>query len=290
VLSRNPRPSPWRVAAWDGVTPGDWVRELEGCDVCINLAGRSVNCRYNESNRRSIFESRIRSTMQLNQVIEALRQPPSLWINASTATIYRHSLDRPMDEATGELGGNEAGVPGTWKFSTDVAKAWEEAFFSVRTPRTRKIAVRSAIIMSPDRGGAFDVLLGLIRHGLGGRHGGGNQFVSWIHDADYARAIDFLITHEQLSGAVNIASPKPTQNTEFNRGLREAWGARIALSASKWMIEVGAFFMRTESELVLKSRYVLPGRLQAAGFRFLFPEWPAAAKDLISRLKEAESD
>ncbi len=178
VLSRQPRPAPWRVVAWDGIMPGDWAAELEGCDVCINLAGRSVNCRYNESNRRSILESRIRSTMVLNQVIESLRQPPRVWINASTATIYRHALGRPMDEATGELGGDEPDAPSTWRFSIDVAKAWEEAFFSTPTPRTRKIAARSAIVMSPDRGGAFDLLLRLVRFGLGGRQGKGNQFVS----------------------------------------------------------------------------------------------------------------
>src|SRR5581483_5460556 len=160
-------------------------------------------------------------------------------------------------------------------------KAWEEAFFAAATPRTRKIAIRSAITMSPDRGGAFDTLLGLVRRGLGGPHGDGRQFVSWIHDTDFARAIEFLIAHEELSGVVNVASPNPLPNAEFMRALRDAWGARIGLPAPVWLIEIGAWAMRTESELVLKSRRVVPGRLSAAGFEFVYPDWADAAKDLV---------
>lgn len=169
VLSRTPRSAPWRVVHWDAVTPGSWVADIEQSDVCINLAGQSVNCRYTGANRRSIYESRIRTTRLLNQVIGSLHRPPRLWVNASTATIYRHALDRAMNEAEGELGGNEPGAPDTWNFSIDVAKGWEEAFFSTPTPRIRKIAIRSAITLSPDRGGVFDVLLGLVRRGMGGR-------------------------------------------------------------------------------------------------------------------------
>ncbi len=168
ILSRSPHAAPWRVIPWDGVTLGPWIEELDRCDVCINLAGRSVNCRYTPANRRSIFESRVRSTQILHQAIAAVQHPPSVWLNASTATIYRHALDRPMDEATGEFGGDERGAPDTWNFSIQVAKAWEEAFFSKPTPGTRKVALRSAMTLSPDHGGVFDVFLGLVRHGLGG--------------------------------------------------------------------------------------------------------------------------
>ncbi len=283
VLSRSPRPAPWRMMQWDGLTPGAWVAELEQSDVCINLAGRSVNCRYNPANRRAIYESRIQSTLLLNQVIASLNKPPRLWVNASTATIYRHALDRAMDEASGELGGNEPGAPDTWNFSIDVAKGWEDAFFSTSTPRTRKIATRSAMTFSPDRGGVFDVLLGFVRHGLGGPQGPGNQYVSWIHESDFVRAMDLLIAREDLSGIVNLASPNPLPNREFMRALRNAWGARIGLPIPKWMLEIGTFVLRTESELVLKSRRVVPSRLLAAGFHFLFPEWPAAARELVSR-------
>jgi uncharacterized protein len=272
VLSRSPRHEPWRVVEWNGLTPGAWVSELDGSDVCINLVGRSVNCRYTKQNRREIYESRIHSTRLLNQVIASLAQPPRLWINASTATIYRHALDRPMDEMTGELGGDEPGTPDSWNFSIEVAKGWEQAFFSMDTPGTRKVATRSAIIFSPDRGGAFDLLLNLVRHGLGGAQGPGTQFVSWIHDLDFARAIDLLIARENLSGVVNLAAPNPVTNRVFMRALRHAWGMRLGLRMPQYLIEVGAFFLRTESELILKSRRVVPGRLFAAGFQFAFSE------------------
>ena len=289
VLSREPRKEPWGVVRWDGANAGPWTALLDGADVCINLAGRSVNCRYGEANRRAITESRVHTTLLLHRVVASLHTPPRLWINASTATIYRHALDRPMDEATGELGGNEPGAPDTWNFSIRVAKAWEEAFFATITPRTRQVAIRSAITFSPDRGGAFDVLLGLVRHGLGGRQGSGAQYVSWIHDADFARAMDLIITCEDLSGIVNIASPNPLPNREFMRALRDAWGARVALPAPEWVLEPGAFFLRTESELVLKSRRVVPGILLSAGFKFQFPHWPDAARDLVSRWRSAPS-
>ncbi|MEO6805097.1 MAG: TIGR01777 family oxidoreductase [Edaphobacter sp.] len=283
VLSRTAHPAPWRVVAWDGLTPGPWVNELEQSDVCINLAGRSVNCRYRQTNRQAIFDSRVHSTKILGEVIASLNSPPAVWLNASTATIYRHSLDRPMDEATGDLGGSEPGAPDTWNFSIQVAKAWEEAFFSTPTPRTRRIALRSAMTFSPDPGGVFDVLLGLIRHGLGGTIGPGNQFVSWIHDADFIGAIEFLIVTQDLTGVVNLASPHPVPNRDFLRDLREAWGTRIGLPTAAWMIEIGTFFLQTESELVLKSRQVVPGRLLDAGFKFIFPYWPEAVRELVSR-------
>jgi uncharacterized protein (TIGR01777 family) len=283
VLSRNPRPAPWRVVAWDGITSGNWITEFEGSDVCINLSGRSVNCRYNAANRRAIFESRIRSTRLLNEALASLSRAPHLWVNAGTATIYRHATDRAMSEAEGELGGNEPGAPDTWNFSVRVAKAWEEAFFSTQTPLTRKIAIRSALTLSPDRGGVFDVLLGLVRYGLGGRQGQGTQFVSWIHEADFVRAIDVLIAHEELSGVVNLASPNPLPNEDFMRALRDAWGIRFGLPNPEWLIKIGTLLMRTESELVLKSRRVVPDRLLAAGFRFLYPEWPSAARELVAR-------
>jgi uncharacterized protein (TIGR01777 family) len=286
VLSRSVKPAPWRVVGWDGLTRGDWSADLEGSDVCINLAGRSVNCRYKAANRRAIYDSRIFPTLLLNEVIAALRHPPPVWLNASTATIYRHALDRAMDEATGELGGNEPGAPDTWNFSIRVAKGWEEAFFSTPTPLTRKVAIRSAITFSPDRGGAFDVLLGLVRHSLGGTNGSGAQFVSWVHEADFIRAVECVIARDDLTGVVNIASPNPLPNREFMRALREAWGTRVGLPASVWMLEIGAWMLGTETELILKSRRVVPGRLLAEGFQFLFPEWPAAARELVGRWRE----
>jgi uncharacterized protein len=270
-----------RTLLWDGETIGDWAESLEGVDVLINLAGRSVNCRYNTNNKSEILQSRLRSTRVLGQSIRRLAHPPKLWINASTATIYRHSFDRAMDEASGEIGGKEADAPPSWRFSTDVATQWEESFFGVRTPRTRKIALRGGMVLSPTSGGTLDLLLRLVRFGLGGAAGQGDQFVSWIHNLDFATAVDYLIGHEELQGAVNVTSPLPLPNREFMRVLREASGIPLGLPVSERMLRLGSFFLRTESELLLKSRRVIPGRLLEHGFQFKFPDWPSAARDLV---------
>ena len=283
VLSRHPKPAPWQVLPWSGVGPGAWVRVIDGADIVINLAGRSVNCRYTAVNRREILESRILSTRVVGQAIAQAAKPPALWMNASTATIYRHALDRAMDESTGELGGHEPDAPSTWRFSIDVATSWEREFFSAATPRTRKIALRSAMTMSPDPGGIFDTLLRLVRAGLGGKAASGKQFISWVHEIDFVQAIDFLIGNQNLDGFINICSPCPLPNEEFMRALRRAWGTRIGLPATRWMLEMGAVFLRTETELILKSRRVVPQRLLEAGFRFNFAEWPSAANDLVQR-------
>jgi uncharacterized protein (TIGR01777 family) len=210
-----------------------------------------------------------------------------VWLQASTATIYAHRYDAANDEATGILGGTEATAPDTWRFSIDVATAWERAAKEAVVLQTRKVLLRSAITMSPDQGGAFDVLLGLVRRGLGGRQGDGRQYVSWIHDRDFVRAVYWLIDHPELDGPVNLASPNPLPNAEFMRTLRSAWGTRVGLPSSKWMLELGAWLLRTETELILKSRRVVPGRLLQSGFRFEFPTWAEAAADLCRRWREA---
>jgi uncharacterized protein (TIGR01777 family) len=285
VLARGHVGGPWQSCHWDGETLGDWADALDGADAVINLAGRSVDCRYTPSNRRTILESRVHSTRILGQAIAQCARPPAVWLNASTATIYRHALDRPMDELTGELGGKEPNAPETWRFSIEVATSWERAFREAATPRTRKIALRSAMVMSPSPGGVFDVLLRLVRLGLGGRSGSGEQFVSWIHDLDFFQAIEFLMQREDLSGEINLASPNPLPNTAFMRALRHAWGMPIGLPAANWMLEIGAFFLRTETELILKSRRVIPTRLLQAGFAFQFPLWETAAQDLVQRMR-----
>ena len=287
ALARNPAPeSPCRVVPWDGRTEGDWIREIDGADVVINLAGRSVNCRYNPENRRAIIDSRVESTLVLGRAIRRASRPPRVWLQSATATIYAHRYDAPNDEATGILGGTEPGVPETWRFSVDVANRWERALADVGTlPATRTVLLRKSMVMSPDRGGVFDVLLGLVRRGLGGRQGNGRQFVSWIHEHDFARAIGRLIDDESLAGPVNLASPGPLPNADFMRGIREAWGIGFGLPATEWMMELGAIALRTETELILKSRRVVPGRLLGAGFRFEHPEWAEAARELCGRWK-----
>ena len=288
VLSRTPSRASWRTMGWDATTLGDWAAEVDGADVVLNLAGRSVNCRYNAKNRKLILDSRVLSTAVVGQAIARAKRPPSVWLQASTATIYAHRYDAPNDEVTGILGGNEPGAPDTWRFSIEVAKAWERTLDEARVPGTRKVALRSAVVLSPDGGGIFDVLLGLVRHGLGGQSGDGRQFVSWVHDADFLRSLHWLIAHPELDGPVNIASPHPLPNADFMRALRQAWGAPIGLPASRWMLEIGTFFLRTETELVLKSRRVVPARLQASGFEFSFPTWPEAAVDLCRRWRMAK--
>jgi uncharacterized protein (TIGR01777 family) len=283
VLSRTPKVAPWQVRIWDGKTMSGWGEEIDGSDVVVNLAGRSVDCRYTPANRESIRTSRLDSTRIVGEAIARATNPPRVWLQASTATIYAHRYDAANDEKTGVLGGNEPNSPDTWRFSIDVATAWERALSEANTPRTRKVLMRSAMTMSPDHGGIFDVILRLVRFGLGGRIGDGRQFVSWIHDQDFVAAVRWLIDREDISGPVNLASPNPLPYAEFIRILRSARGVTIGLPATKWMIEIGAFFLRTESELVLKSRRVIPARLLNSGFRFKFPAWPEAASELCYR-------
>jgi uncharacterized protein (TIGR01777 family) len=286
VLSRKPTSAPWRVIAWDADTLGGWAAELEGAAVVINLAGRSVNCRYNAKNCRLIKESRVNSTRLVGEAIAQASCSPAVWLQASTATIYAHRYDAPNDETRGTIGGREPNAPDTWRFSIDVATSWEQAMDQAVTPHTRKVKMRSAMVMSPDRGGVFDTLLRLVRFGLGGAAGKGRQYVSWIHRDDFVRAIDWLIEHGEVAGAVNLAAPEPLPNAEFMRALREAWGIRFGLPAKQWMLEIGALLLRTETELILKSRRVIPGRLLQSGFTFQFPTWPEAARDLCHRWRD----
>jgi uncharacterized protein (TIGR01777 family) len=272
-----------RFVPWDARTVGPWAAELDGADAVINLAGRSVNCRYTPANLDAIMRSRVDSTRAVGQAIAAAARPPRVWLQMSTATIYAHRFDAPNDEATGRLGGDEPDAPAYWKLSIDVARAWEAAQRDAPTPATRKVALRAAMVMSPDPGGVLDVLLGLTRAGLGGAIAGGRQFISWIHERDFARAVELLMARDDLQGPFNLASPTPLPQRDFMRALRVAAGARLGLPATKWMVAIGAFFLRTDTELVLKSRRVVPARLVEAGFTFEFPEWPAAARDLVAR-------
>lgn len=280
VLSRRKLDTAWRTVQWNGATLGPWAQEIDGADIVINLAGRSVDCRYHEANRREILNSRVHSTIVVGQAIAAAKRPPAVWLNASTATIYRHALDRPMDEATGEIGGSEGGAMATWKFSIDVATAWERTFFETRVPGVRKVAMRSALIAMPGASW-LGKLTRLTRLGLGGAAGNGKQYVSWIHETDFIRAVEFLIEHEEIGGCVNLSSPNPLPNTEFMRALREACGVSFGPRLPESLLRFGAAMMGTEAELVLKSRRVIPGRLLEAGFEFRFPTWPEAARELL---------
>ena len=285
VLSRSGTSASGRGVKWDAATLGPWCAELEGAEAVVNLAGRSVNCRYSARTRAEILHSRVDSTRVLGQAIARAARPPRVWLQCCTATIYAHGYELAHDEARGQLGGREPGVPASWRFGVEVGQAWERTLEKAETPLTRKLALRLAMVMSPDRGGIFDVLLGLVRRGLGGSSGDGRQYVSWIHHADLVRAAHWLIEHEELSGVVNLSAPEPLPQAEFMRELRAAWGTRLGLPASKWMLEIGALFLRTETELVLKSRRVVPGRLLERGFVFQHPRWPEAARELCAAFR-----
>ena len=276
---------PGRRVRWDGRTVADaWAAELDGAACVVNLAGRSVNCRYHAKNRAAITDSRLDSTRAVGEALARCSSPPPVWLQSSTATIYPHTPEGP---ANGEDAAVEAAEsdPDTWRFSFGVARDWEAAAnaYRDRLPGTRVVLMRSAMVMSPDPGGVFDVLLGLVKARLGGRQGDGRQFVSWVHDADFCAALDRLADDDSFAGPVNLAAPNPLPNAEFMKALREAAGVRFGLPATAAMVEIGAVFMRTESELVLKSRKVVPKALLDAGFTFRFPNWPAAAADLVRR-------
>ena len=305
VLSRHLKDHPeqrWRQLAWDGTTPGPWVEELHRADAVINLSGRSVNCRYTPRNRREIVDSRVWPTLLLGRLIADSPTPPRIWMNASTSTYYKHTFDTPQDEYTGVLGDlpsqrgtNEpANLPETWSFSIEVANRWEQALEATPTPQTRKIRLRSSMTMSPDPGGVFSVFSKLAKFDLAGRQGSGKQYVSWIHDLDYCRIIDLLLQQPEITdetnGVVNLTAPNPLPNREFMRTLRRAWGKHVGLRATKWMLELGALAMSTETELILKSRRVVPTLLQKHGYEFMFPTWPEAAADLVARTRATQSN
>lgn len=266
---------------WDGRTLGPWAAELDGADVVVNLAGRSVSCRYTPANLREMMASRVDSARVVGEAIAAADRPPAVWLQMSTATIYAHRFDAPNDERTGVIGGAEPDVPGYWAYSVEIAKKWEAAQAAADTPATRKVALRTAIVMSGEKGGAFTALRLMARMGLGGPVAGGAQFVSWLHETDFVRAVEFLMTHD-LAGPVNLAAANPLPQREFMQVLRAACGVPFGLPATRWMAEVGALAVRSDTELLLKSRRVVPRRLLDAGFRFEYPTWQEAARALVS--------
>jgi hypothetical protein len=281
ILTRSPKTTAdgIREIAWDASTAGEWTRELEGARAVINLVGRSVDCRYNERNRRLILYSRINSTRVIGQAIAKCETPPPVWLNASTATIYKHTFGPAWTES-GETGATPAAHD---TFSIEVATAWERALDEAQTPLTRKVALRSSMVFGPGNNSVFPVLRRLTRLGLGGRMGSGRQFVSWIHETDFCRALDWLLTHNRLSGPVNVCAPHPLTNEEMMKMFREVLGVPLGLPAAEWMLEIGAFFLRTETELLIKSRRVVPGRLVESGFAFQFPQLRQAVEDLQTR-------
>ncbi len=277
VLARKPRERSESVKEvfWDAKTSGDWAKWIDGAEVVINLAGRSVDCRYTEANRKTIIASRVDSTRILGEAIARCKQPPRVWLNCSSATVYKHTFETPMDEA-GQTGATPEAKD---EFSIEVIRQWERALNKAQTPATRKVALRITLVFGGD-GGVFPVLRRLARLGLGGKMGNGKQYVSWIHEDDFLRAVEWIIASNNLSGLVNVAAPNPLPNREMMRLVRAACRVQFGLPATEWMLEVGAFFIRTETELIIKSRRVVPGRLLASGFQFQFPDLRGALADI----------
>lgn len=244
---------------------------LEDAELLINLAGKSVNCRYNEVNKNEIMNSRIRTTKILGEAIQACTNPPAIWMNSSTATIYRHAEDRPMTEEKGEIGSG---------FSVNVATNWEKTFFSFDLPKTRQIALRIAIVLGKD-GGVMTPYRNLVKFGLGGIQGTGNQKFSWIHIDDLFQIVLFLKDKEELSGVFNCSSPQPVSNRELMKQLRKTMNVPFGLPSPKWMLEIGSSLIKTEAELVLKSRWVLPDRLEREGYTFTFKTLDKTLQDIL---------
>lgn len=245
---------------------------LDGAELLINLAGKSVNCRYNQSNKDEILRSRTKTTKILGNAILNCKHPPKLWINSSTATIYRHAMDKPMTEAEGEIGSG---------FSVDVATNWEKSFFDFQLLGTRQIALRIAIVLG-ENGGVMKPLINLVRFGLGGKQGSGKQMFSWIHIEDLFNIILFLQKDDALNGVFNCSAPNPITNAHLMKSLRKTIKVRIGLPSPAWLLKIGAVLIGTETELVLKSRWVIPDRLAKAGYEFKFPEIDSALEDILN--------
>lgn len=282
ILARSPKPRTdgVREVAWDGETLGAWASELDGALAVINLSGRSVDCRYTPRNRRILIDSRVKPTRAIGEAIARRAVPPRVWLNASSATIYRHTYGPAWDESCTDFAATPEAKDA---FSLEIIHAWELALSEARTPATRKVALRTTMVLGHARNSVLPVLRRLARLGLGGRMGDGRQFVSWIHEEDFCRAVEWVIEREDISGPVNMAAPNPLPNAGMMRVMRRVCGAPFGLPAAKWMLEVGAFFLRTETELILKSRRVAPGRLLASGFQFQFPDFESAVRNLCER-------
>jgi len=276
ILTRNPKQD--NHIYWDAKYRDQWTKELENTEALINLTGKSVDCRYTEKNKKLIYNSRIDSTNILGYAINTCKNPPKVWLNSSTATIYKHSLEKQMTEEHGNIGND---------FSMNIAKAWEKAFYDFTTPKIRKIALRTSIVMGKN-GGALIPLKQLTKFGLGGKQASGKQKVSWIHELDFARAIEFLINNKTLHGNFNLSVPKPIENKTLMKAIRKTLKMPFGISHPIWLLKFGAKLIGTETELVLKSRNVIPKRLLDHGFVFSFTHIEAALNDLIGKQAQSE--
>jgi len=261
-----------RTVVWDGKAENGWTVQLAGADMLINLCGKNVNCRYTEKNKAEIITSRVLPTELLGHAIHKMSNPPKLWINVTSATIYRYAEDRPQDEETGEIG---------YGFSIDVCKIWEEVFLKSETPHTRKVALRMGIVLGRSDS-VFPRLLNLVRFGLGGKQGTGKQYIAWVHEQDVARSTQWLLDHSEIEGVVNCTAPAAIKNADMMQTIRKSYGMPFGLPAPEWLLDIGAVVIGTEPELVLKSRWVKPKRLLDSGFTFQYEKAEYAVHDILS--------
>lgn len=286
ILSRSGRARAGRGVKWDGTNLGPWVEELEGADVIVNMAGRIINCPCTDKNMKEIYWSRVDSTRILNVAVTQCKNPPKIWLNSSTATIYAHTTEGPPNtESSGVIGGFEEGAPLYWVYSVNVAKAWEETFFATATPQTRKVALRSSFVVETEPGGPFDTFYAGALLGMGGRMGSGQQWTSWIHEDDFKRIVDFIIEKKELTGAVNVCAPNPVSQVEFMATLREKAGICYAIPLPEFAVKLATFMNRSDSEIALKSRRVIPELLLQAGYKFVHPTWDSAAVAAVQTWK-----
>jgi uncharacterized protein (TIGR01777 family) len=262
-----------RVVVWDAKNSGEWVKELEDAEALINLTGKNVNCRYNTKNKKEILDSRLDATNALGLAISKLKNPPRTWIQIASATIYRHAEDHAMDEIAGEIGEG---------FSVAVCKKWEETFWKQNLSVTRKVLLRTSIVLG-NRGGVFPRLLNLVRFGIGGHQGNGKQMISWIHDEDLVRLIGWVISNPEIKGIFNATSPQPVSNQMLMKSLRKTHNIPFGLSSPIWILKFGAWLIGTETELILKSRWVIPKKLEQLNFSFKFSEINVALADIMSK-------
>jgi uncharacterized protein len=256
---------------WDGKQLGDWQHILEGCDLLINLTGKSVNCRYTNDNKKRILDSRLNAVTVLGDAILRCKVPPKHFIQITSATIYRHSEDKPMTEAQGEIGNG---------FSEDVCQQWEACFHQLKLPSTTLTSILRTAIVYGKKDGVFTRLRNLVVAGMGGKQGKGNQMISWIHERDFCRLIDWMY-HDRITGIINATSPQPVRNDEHMKLLSKAMHIPIALPQPEFLVGLGTFIIGTEAELILKSRYVLPEKALALGFQFEFPTIQKAFENLV---------
>ncbi len=289
VLSRSggdgSLPHPTRLVPWNARTLGEWAKEVDGATAVINMTGKSVKCLYTDKVLKTLKDSRVLSTEVVGKAIQQSKNPPLVWIQMSTSSIYAHSLDTPNDEQTGKIG-ETADKPRTWKKISELVQDWEKAFNDSKTNKTRKVLARSAVVMGLSQKTAFDVFLKLSRLGLGGAIAGGKQMITWIHEADFVSSIKFLLENKNIAGPVNVCSPHPISQGEFMKILRETVGAKFGLPATKWMVELSSYITQIDSELPLKSRYAVPKVLLDNQFNFQFSQWKEAVEELFLRWKK----